>query len=302
MMLWDDHSIFRSGHYILILAVFCFFIGILLTAGCTEDGTAPARTPPLTVAVTIPPQKQFVERVGGDRVQVIVLVPPGASPHTHEPTPGQLAAIGRADLYIAVGSGIEFERTWMDKIRAINPGMPVIDSSEGVELITGNGYDGGKPDPHIWLSPRSAMIMVENTYQGIAAVDPDHESLYRENRDAYLAELGTLDREISQSVAGRENRKIMVYHPAWAYLARDYNLDLIPIEEEGKDPTPRGLEELVRQARENMITVIFASPEFSTRSAEAIAGEIGGQVVLVSPLEEDYVGNLRRVSSAFAGV
>jgi len=264
----------------------------LLAAGCTRTEQAPSGPAQLTVAVTIPPQKQFVERIGGDRVRAVVLVPPGANPHTHEPTPGQLAEIGRADLYIAVGSGVEFERMWMDKIRGVNPRMPVVDSSRGIEVISG--------DPHIWLSPRNAMIMVNNTFEGLVAIDPGHEAVYRKNRDGYLAELDRLDRDIGESLAGKSHREVMVSHAGWAYFARDYDLHLISIEKEGKEPTPGELQDLIRRARQNNITVVFASPEFSTKSAEVIAHEIGGRVDLISPLDEDYVENLHKVSAAFA--
>jgi zinc transport system substrate-binding protein len=276
----------------MLLVLLCFIMCALLAAGCTRTEQAPSGPAQLTVAVTIPPQKQFVERIGGDRVRAVVLVPPGANPHTHEPTPGQLAEIGRADLYIAVGSGVEFERMWMDKIRGVNPRMPVVDSSRGIEVISG--------DPHIWLSPRNAMIMVNNTFEGLVAIDPGHEAVYRKNRDGYLAELDRLDRDIGESLAGKSHREVMVSHAGWAYFARDYDLHLISIEKEGKEPTPGELQDLIRRARQNNITVVFASPEFSTKSAEVIAHEIGGRVDLISPLDEDYVENLHKVSAAFA--
>ncbi len=288
----DVCIIARSGSRGMLLVLLCFIMCALLAAGCTRTEQAPSGPAQLTVAVTIPPQKQFVERIGGDRVRAVVLVPPGANPHTHEPTPGQLAEIGRADLYIAVGSGVEFERMWMDKIRGVNPRMPVVDSSRGIEVISG--------DPHIWLSPRNAMIMVNNTFEGLVAIDPGHEAVYRKNRDGYLAELDRLDRDIGESLAGKSHREVMVSHAGWAYFARDYDLHLISIEKEGKEPTPGELQDLIRRARQNNITVVFASPEFSTKSAEVIAHEIGGRVDLISPLDEDYVENLHKVSAAFA--
>ena len=292
-MLQNKRVVSRSRCGIALLFLLCFIACTLLSAGCTKTDRIPPGSAPLTVAVTIPPQKQFIERIGGDRVRVVVLVPPGANPHTHEPTPGQLAELGKADLYTAVGSGIEFERVWMDKIRGVNPLMPVVDSSRGIEMING--------DPHTWLSPRNAMIMVNNSCEGLVNIDPNHEAFYRNNRDEYLAELTGLDRYISQTLAGASHREVMVSHAGWAYFARDYDLDLITIEEGGKEPTPGELEDLVRRARQDTITVVFASPEFSTKSAEVIAHEIRGRVVLISPLEEDYVENLYKVSVAFAG-
>jgi zinc transport system substrate-binding protein len=288
-----------AGTMALPLVLLALLLALSAAAGCTgaENETPDADT--LTVIVTIPPQAEFVEAVGGDRVRVVVMVPPGASPHTYEPTPGQLTEVNNAALYAKVGSGIEFERAWMEKIAGLNPGMQIVDCSEGVELIASGQGEG--TDPHIWTSPRNAKVMVENIRTGLCTVDPEYCDYYRQNAAAYEENLSALDREIEDSVAGMQNRQILVYHPAWAYFARDYNLTQIAIEEEGKEPTPQGIQHLITEAKEKNITVIFAEPEFSTRSAEVIADEIGGEVVLVSPLERDYIANMQRVAAAFAG-
>lgn len=295
----------KYGHSRIIM-ILCMVAGamiLLMAAGCVQQQGAVVPvdngTAPLTVAVTILPQKQFVDRIAGDYARVIVLVPPGADPHTHEPTPKQLEDISRASVYVKVGSGIEFERAWMDKLSGVNPRMTVVDSSTGIQLISGQSEGGSGADPHIWLSPKNAKIMAENTYQGLAFADPLHKAEYRANTDSYLRDLDTLDADISHEISKKQIHTIMVYHPAWSYFARDYGLLQIPIETDGKDPTPKGLENLVRQAKAGNITVVFASPEYSTKSADVIAKEIGGSVALVSPLEEDYLGNIRKVSSAF---
>lgn len=293
-------------------------IFLIFTAGCVQQqetaGVSEKSTPGLTVAVTILPQKQFVERIGGEHVNVIVLVPPGASPHTYEPTPKQMEEISQASVYVKVGSGVEFERAWMDKIRGVNPRMTIVDSSVGIRLITGvpddedmdaaqdtNPIESAEEtgaDPHIWLSPKTARIMVENTYRGLANADPLHRAEYRTNTDAYIRELDKLDADITEEISQNKIRTFMVYHPAWSYFASDYGLTQIPIETNGKDPSPAGIENLILQAKEDNITVIFASPEYSTKSASMIAHEIGGSVALVSPLEEDYLGNMRNILQA----
>jgi len=315
----DNNRTYEHNPVIMILCAVAGVMILLVAAGCVQQqGTVTSAhngTPSLTVAVTILPQKQFVERIAGEHASIIVLVPPGADPHTHEPTPKQLEDISQASVYVKVGSGIEFERAWMDKLSGVNPRMTVVDSSRGIRFITGGDHDHDEDivagnhsaesneeegtDPHIWLSPKNAKIMVENTYQGLAQADPDHAAEYRGNADAYIKELDMLDAEISQEIATKKTRTFMVYHPAWSYFARDYGLVQIPIETDGKDPSPAGIASLIRQAKEGNITVIFASPEYSTKSADVIAKEIGGSVALVSPLEEDYLGNIRNVSKAF---
>ena len=283
----------------LVAAAFVILMLAASTAGCTgTDGQDDGK---IVVAVTIPPEQEFVERVGGDHVRVILLVPPGADPHTYEPPPGVIADLADADIYAVVGSGIEFELAWKDKIAAMNPGMLIVDCSRGIDLISTGEEDHSGTDPHIWLSPGNAKVMVENICQGLIEVDPANADEYRRNADTYQGELDALDREIAGALAESGVEKIMVYHPSWAYFARDYGLEEIPIENEGKEPSPRGIEHLIKQAKEEHITVIFASPEYSTRSAEVIADEIGGTVVLVSPLAKDYLANMRHVAAAFAG-
>jgi len=283
----------------VVAAAFVVLLLAAATAGCT--GTERQQDGRVVIAVTIPPEQEFVERVGGDHVRAILLVPQGADPHTYEPPPGVLADVAEAEMYAAVGSGIEFELAWKDKIAALNPGMLVVNCSRGVDLIA-TGEDGrAGTDPHTWTSPRNAKVMVENICEGLIEVDPENAGDYRRNADAYLEELDTLDANIGDLLAGSGVTTIMVDHSSWAYLTRDYGLTEIAIEDEGKEPSPQRLEHLITQAKEERIRVIFASPEHSTRSAEVIADEIGGSVVMVSPLEKDYLTNTRYVASAFAG-
>ena len=251
------------------------------------------------VAVTILPQAEFVERVGGEKVEVIVMVPPGANVHVYKPIPSQMTALAAARMYAKVGSGVEFERVWMDKLIAVNRDILVVDCADGVALQEIAGGHGGEEvghdtmDPHIWLSPRNAGIMVRNICQGLVQVDPDNSAYYEKNRDAYLQELDKLDRDIRDALSGVTDRTFMVFHPAFGYFARDYNLIMIPVEEEGKEPTAAGLAHLIGQAREQGIKAVFAGPQFNPQSAEVIAEAIGGRVVFIDVLARDYVRNMR---------
>lgn len=232
-----------------------------------------------------------------------VMIPPGASPHSYEPAPSQLTQVSNASLYCAVGSGIEFELAWMDRIASMNKDMIIVDCSKGIELISGDPdrKDHGGTDPHIWLSPKNAAIMVENIYQGLVEVDPDSTDYYTENKVRYLQELETLDREIREALP-ESLTTIMVYHPSWGYFCREYGLEQIPIEREGKEPTPQDIAQLIDLAKKEHITVIFVSPQVNAQPAEVIAREIGGNVVLVDPLEKNYVENLLNVAQVFAEV
>ncbi len=244
------------------------------------------------VIVSILPLAGFAENVGRDLIDVTVMVPPGASPHTYEPTPGQLQGVSDAAIYAKVGSGVEFELAWMGRIAGMNRNMTIVDCSKGISLI-GN-------DPHIWLSVKNVAVMVENIYEGLIEADPANRDFYYNNKSGFQEKLELLDMHINEILKDKENRKILVLHPSWTYFAADYQILQVAIESEGKEPTIKEMKAAIQLAREYDIKVIFASPEFSTRSAETIADEIGGTVVLVSPLEKDYIKNMEKIATAFA--
>jgi len=291
----------------IILSMMIIF---LLFFGCTNQEQTEEQQDKMNVIVTIMPQAEFVESVGGDKVDVVVLVPPGASPHTYEPTPSQLTQVSEANLYFKMGSGIEFENAWMDDIEGVNPSLKIVDCSKNIELIEMNGeeheeeheeheHSHGGLDPHIWNSPKNVKIIVENTYQALAADDPENTAYYRSNADNYKAQLDTLDSSIEDSLENKKNRMFIVFHPAWGYFAHDYDLEQVAIEEAGKEPTAQNIQHIIDEANEHDIRVIFASPQFSTDSANTIAGEINGSVVLINPLDKNYLENMQNIVDAF---
>jgi zinc transport system substrate-binding protein len=273
------------------------FVLVSLVAAATSCTQKAESTTKLGVVVTILPQAEFVESIGGDKVDVTVMVPPGASPHTYEPTPSQMAALSQAKLYAKVGSGVEFELTWMDKLIAQNKDMLVVDCSKDIEfqqMMAGDEDEpAGSMDPHIWMSPRNAQIMVQNIADGLIQIDPENRAYYEQNRDSYLQKLAQLNQDIHEDLSEVKNRVFMVYHPAFGYFASNYDLTMLPIEAEGKEPTPAGLQHLIEQAKEQNIRVVFAEPEFNPQSAKVIADAINGRVVLIDPLARDYIENLR---------
>jgi zinc transport system substrate-binding protein len=266
------------------------FILLLTVCALANSGCGPAEKESagdrLRVVVSILPQVEFVEKVGGNRVEVSSMIPPGAEPHEYEPKPSQLTGLSSARLYIQVGSGIPFEQVWMERMRGVNAEMPVIDSAEGIETIAG--------DPHVWLSPRHARTMVANICRGLTQVDPAHRDYYERNRDLYLRELEALDEQLGRSLAAAAVERFMVYHPSWGYFARDYGLEQLAVEADGKEPTIQGLAELVRRARELGVDAIFVEPQFAGRSARTIAAEIDARVISLDPLPRHYADQLRR--------
>lgn len=241
----------------------------------------------VSAATTIAPLKGLVSAVGGNKVKIEVMIPPGAEPHTYEPTPSQMKGIARADIYIMNGVGLEF---WMEKALEVNENMLIVDSSQGVELL---GEEREMRDPHIWMSLRNAAIQVENICIGLIQVDPANEDYYLQNKDRVLKEMKALDKELDQTFAAKENKTFVVYHPAWSYFARDYSLVQVPIMEEEKEPGPKYLAGLIDLARKDNITVIFVDPQFNPKTAEVIAREMNATIVVLDPLAENYLQNMR---------
>jgi zinc transport system substrate-binding protein len=266
--------------------------------------------------VSILPQEYFVEKIGGDRVEVNVMVEPGASPATYEPKPQQMKALSEAEAYVSIG--VPFEKAWMEKIKGVNPQMLVIDSTQGIERMEmvahhhhgeaeaehAHEHDHGAEtlDPHVWLSPQLVKVQAENIYQSLVSIDPENEAEYQANLAQFLTEIDQLDQQIKQNLTGIENRQFIVFHPAWGYFARDYDLEQVSIEVGGQEPSAAELGEIVKEAQAENIKVIFAQPEFSTKSAETIAQEIDGQVLLITPLAPDWSNNLLQVSQTFVEV
>lgn len=303
-----------------IALVVCFLLILislttLLMIGGKERVVEEEVNEKVNVVVSIVPLSGFVEKVGGDKVDVSVMVPQGTSPHTYEPKPSQLVDVSRADVFVKVGAGIDFELFFMDKIMAQNKEMFIVDCSKGIDLLVmqnQNSHDVGDEkerdhteqehnhhgtDPHIWLSPINAKIMAENICEGLINVDPKNGEYYTQNKDKYLEELDLLDKNLKENFSKIENGSFIVFHPAWGYFANEYDLEQIPIEVEGKEPSAQEIAHLIEVANKKNIKVVFVSPQFNSKTAEVIAKEIDGSVVFVDPLKKDYINNMYTISN-----
>ncbi len=290
---------------ILIITILILFLVVagMFIYSASQSQLSSNSSDKIDVVVSIPPQAEFVEKVGGDKVEVTTMVPAGANPHTYEPLPEQLKEVSNAKMYAQVGSGIEFETVWMDKLKDSNKNMIIVNCSNGITFMPNQDNDGdadeNQYDTHVWVSPKNAKIMVENIYQGLIQLDPSNKDYYKSNKDKYLQELDNEDKKINETLKGDINRKILVYHPAWAYFCRDYGLTQISIEKNGKEPTPQGMTDLIDQAKRDNIKIIFISPQFSNKSAESVATEIGGKIVTIDDMDKNYLENLKKVAEAF---
>ena len=296
--------------FYVVIVIIC--LGSLPINGCSQRPTPKSTAEKLQIIVSILPQKYFVERVGGENVSVEVIVEPGASPATYEPKPQQLRMVSKANAYISIG--VPFENAWMNRITAANRQMLIVDTMQGIERMPMAVHvheeeekpvlhdNAENPDPHIWLSPQLVKLQAQTIYKALVQLTPEQADIYQANLESFLSDIEALDAELRESLAGLEQRKFMVFHPAWGYFARDYELEMIPIEVGGTEPSAAELATLIAEAKKEKIKVIFAQPEFSTRDAETIAQEIDGEVLLLDPLAPDWLKNLRYVSQTLAQV
>ncbi len=284
----------------------------------------PAFADRLPVFVSIVPQKYFVQRIGGNLVDVQVVVQPGADPHTYEPKPSQMMAMSKSKIYFAIG--VPFEKTWLEKFSAINPAMLIVHTDQGIEKIAmaadahhgddehwekhentasegqheeQHDHDHGVMDPHTWLSPPLVKIQAEHILDALVKVDPANAGTYNANFKEFAAQIDAIDAEFRRIFAGKQGMEFMVFHPAWGYFARTYGLKQVPVEIEGKEPKPGQLKDLIESARAHNIKVIFVQPQFSSKSAVMVARAIGGEVVVADPLAPDWAANLRRQAAKF---
>ncbi len=308
-------------------------------SGCSPAGPGAGAAPrPVQVAVTVPPQAYLVERIGGERVATEVLMPSGSSEETFSPSPRQLVALFRADLYVLVGHpAFAVEERHVLPALARNPGVQVVSMWEGEGEGEGvrpapssaapvgsesSGWgkrsgtltrsqqrfrEGASPsprhdnsDPHLWTAPRHMRSAAVLVASALSELDPPGASTYRMRLASFLGEIDALDAEICRELSGLPRRRFLVTHPAWGHFAAQYGLEQMAIEEEGKEPGPRRLVALVEEARAEGIRAVFSQAGFPDAAARAVAAEIGARLVPLDPLARSWLDNTRHTARAIA--
>ncbi|MGQ9796840.1 metal ABC transporter solute-binding protein, Zn/Mn family [Desulfosoma sp.] len=307
-------------------------IGVLIVlvvgAGVVSAG-------PLKVFVTLAPQKEIVERLGGDRVQVMVLVPAGADPHTFEPSPAHMKTLAESSLFFPIG--VPLEKNLIARIKSLNSQLHIVPMDRGlpkrfftehrqddkmpgsVKAETGHehgdakakvgsaqrtasshehhAHAAGEPDPHVWLSPPLVMAMARTTVLALMEADPENRVGYEARYKNFLSDVAALDLEIHTIFQdAKPPRVFYVFHPSWGYFADAYGLEQVAVESEGKEAKPAHLKDIISSARRLGVKTLFVQPQFSTRSAEMVAREIGARLEVIDPLAEKWMDNLRQVS------
>jgi zinc transport system substrate-binding protein len=282
--------------YIIIVCITLILIG---SGGCRRDQASSGRI----ITVSILPQKYLVEKICGTKFSVQVLLPPGANHETYEPTPLDMATLERANLYFAIGY-LDFEMNWLPRFVSARPGLKVFNTSEGIKLIEGHHdehqHSGRGTDPHTWLSPDNCKIQAQNITSALVDYDSVNTEYYMQNLARFKLIADSVDTKIRSILASCPGKPFLIFHPALAYFAREYGLEQISIEFEGKEPSAAKIRELIDTARKKNIRTIFISKEFDTRNAEAIAQEINAKVIVFDPMAADWPGNLIHLAELIA--
>lgn len=271
-------------------------IMLMLLSGCQNPNES---TDELIVTVTIVPQQFFVKELGKDQFQVNIMIPPGTGHANYDPAPQQITALAKSSGYLKLGY-LGFEEAWLPRLIENHPDLPVFELSKGIQPITAaetaHVHDEDDPDhhhhegvdPHIWMSPKSAVTIARETANALIRIDPACEQMIRKNLDSLETRIQRLDQAFTERTRNIESKSFIIFHPALTYLARDYGLEQIPMELGGKEPSAAHLKELVDQAISKNIKTIFVQKEYDIENAEVLSREIGAEVIQIDPLSPDW--------------
>lgn len=284
-----------------ILYICCLFILI----ACSQNNVSNERP---IVMVSIEPIRYFTEVIADTLFNVVSMVPKGNSPESYDPTPRQLTTLANSKAFLMAGY-IGYETTWHNRLKSNAPSVPFHNLSEGMELIYTKEYHhhghgahqhahAAGIEPHTWTSPQGAMNMVQNIANVLCQIDTTHQAFFRQRADSLLLHLKQLDVQLTEEFSADSlSPTFLIYHPSLSYLARDYNLKQLCIEEEGHEPSAAHIKALIDHCRNENVHTIFIQPEFDRKHAEAIAKEIGNmKVVEINPLSYQWEEELMRIA------
>lgn len=278
-----------------ITYLFIYIVAFALLCGCGGNKNQSTQN---TIYVSIAPLKPIIEGIVGDDYTVEVLVPAGASPETFEPTPKQFIALNKSKLVFGTGL-LDFEKSLLEKV---HDQSKVINLSNGIQTIAGScshTHHGHHchhgVDPHIWCSPKALKIMAQNAYEAIKTNLSNKK--YNKNYSAINEKITALDNDVQTMCSSASLPYFIIYHPALTYLARDYNLEQVAIEDQGKEPSAKRIAEIIDRGRRNGIKRVFYQSEFPRSCVAVIAEDIGAEAMEINPLDEKIFDNIRHIAS-----
>ena len=265
-------------------------------------------TPQRVVSVTILPQKFFAEQIAGERFVVNCVVPENGNPEAYDPSPRQLADVEQSEAYLKVGL-LGFEIAWMERLAQNNPDMKIFDTSQGIDMIESthshkhhNGvvHTSSVADPHVWCSPKNALIMAHNIYCALVELDAPGRDYYTTRYEQLVQRIDSVDRVMTQLLKPVEGKAFAIYHPSLSYLARDYGLQQLCIENMGKESSAFAMRNIVDEAREKGVEVVFIQAEFNPRQVDTFAQELNARSIEINPLNYDWINEMTTIAYAIA--
>lgn len=281
-----------------LLTGWMLFMASIMLSGCGAPH-AESERPVLTVSIL--PQKYFAEKISGNQFTIQVMIPPGQSPATYDPTPEQMINLSRSTIYFMIGH-IEFEKTWIRDLTGDYPETRFIDTSEGIEFEhfehEGRDHSHHGVEPHVWMSPLNVKLIARNMAASLSLIYPGNKDMYSENLAKFEEELDSLHQFISRELKDLDQREFIIYHPALSYYARDYGLVQIPIEDEGKEPSARYMKTLVDRAKSMNIRAVLVQQQFNQEEAKTLVREINGNLILIDPLDPGWSEQMKKITLA----
>ena len=276
---------------------------VMLATSCNTNTPDEQRV----VSVTILPQKYLAEQIAGSRFKVNCVVPANSNPEAYDPTPMQLVELDKSEAYLRVGGMLGFEVAWMDRIVQNNPDMPVYDTSRGIDMLTtthchehGGMHEYNAIDPHTWSSPRNVRIMAHNICSALSEIDSEYAGYYEDNCARLIQRIDSVERVVSSLLEPCRGTAFAIYHPSLSYLARDYGLLQLSLENMGKENSALALKKTVDEAIDNGVRVVFVQQEFNPRQVETFARELDAEVITINPLNYDWATEIINIAHAIA--
>lgn len=297
-------SIFPIMMNSVLRTVIFFMVSTTIFANSNNEEPFGSKT---QLFASVIPQQYIIDRIGGEKVSTNVLVGPGKSPATYQPTPKQMIKLSNSKILFTIG--VSFEKAYLNKAISTLDSLMVVDSSKGIikkgidshldgEFSEEEGHSESENlDPHVWLSPKLAKVIAKNILDALILTDPNGKEYYILQFNTLISELTDLENELHAILDPLKGKTIFVYHPSFGYFLDEYGIKQKAVETGGKQPTPKQLENIIREAKSDGVKIIVVQPEFSRKSANVIAEAIGGKVTTLNPLEYNYISNLRYIAN-----
>jgi zinc transport system substrate-binding protein len=270
-----------------------------MTNGCKMKSVE--KTPEV-ISVSILPQKFFIDQLTGGSVKVNVMIPPGAGPATYSPTAQQLQSMSQSRLYVSMGH-LGYEQTWLKRLTELSPDMVILNLSDSLNLITSSEEHNDHThnngiDPHIWMSPKVVAIFMPRLKTALLHNFPLLTDTIEKNYALFMTKLNNLSQKTDTLVSLLPQKKFLIFHPALTYLARDYGLIQISIEQDGKEPSPAFLAGLIQKAKHEKIPVIFIQKEYDIRNAQLIGREANVQIEQINPMAYNWLEEMKHITGS----